>query len=73
MNAINAITSILSACGASPTVTTDSNGNAKIKVNAPEITPEKSCDTCARRATCKKEIGVIWGFCNTDYMPEVNQ
>lgn len=41
MNAINHITSILTACGANPTVTTDKNGNAKIKVNAPEVKPQK--------------------------------
>jgi len=41
MNAINHITSILTACGANPTVTTDKNGNAIIKVNAPEVKPQK--------------------------------
>ena len=66
MNAINHITSILSACGANPTVTTDKNGNGYIKVNAPEI---KSCDTCAKRGTCKKDMGFMFNYCNTDYKP----
>lgn len=69
MNAINSITSILSACGANPTVTTDKNGNSYIKVNAPEITA-RTCETCARREACTKDIGVIWGYCVTDYKPQ---
>lgn len=55
--------------GADTTVTTDSNGNDIIRINAPEISTEKSCDTCARRETCTKVIGVIWGYCVTDYKP----
>lgn len=62
MNAINHITSILTACGANPTVTP----GGKIKVNAPAI---KSCDTCAKRDTCKKDIGFMYNHCNTDYEP----
>ena len=37
MNTTDYIITILSAMGATPTATTDKNGNAKIKVNAPEI------------------------------------
>lgn len=28
------------------------------------------CESCAKRETCKKDIGFIWGFCNTDFVPE---
>jgi hypothetical protein len=28
-----------------------------------------NCENCARRETCKKEIGIIWGFCNADFVP----
>lgn len=28
-----------------------------------------NCDTCAKKETCTKDIGFIWGFCNTDYKP----
>lgn len=28
------------------------------------------CETCAKRENCRKDIGIIWGFCNTDYEPE---
>lgn len=28
------------------------------------------CERCAKRENCKKDIGIIWGFCNTDYVPE---
>lgn len=31
---------------------------------------EKSCETCAKRATCKKPFGHIAGYCNTDYEPD---
>ena len=37
MKAINEITKILSAMGASPTVTTDEFGDTLIKVNAPIV------------------------------------
>lgn len=69
MNATENIIDILTACGCKPAATVNKNGETVIKVNAPEISAEKSCDTCAQRATCKKDIGVIWGFCNTDYEP----
>ena len=42
MNAVNQITSILQAMGATPTVTTDKNGNTQIKVNAPEIKKQEN-------------------------------
>ena len=28
-----------------------------------------NCENCARRETCKKAIGIIAGFCNTDFAP----
>lgn len=28
-----------------------------------------NCETCAKRKTCTKDIGIIFGFCNTDYEP----
>lgn len=33
---------------------------------------EKSgyCETCAHRETCRKTVGIMFGFCNTDYEPE---
>ena len=37
MNATKNIIEILTACGCTPTVTTDDNGNDRIKVNAPTI------------------------------------
>lgn len=37
MNATKQITAILTACGCTPTVTTDDRGNDQIKVNAPTI------------------------------------
>ena len=27
------------------------------------------CDCCANRAACKKDIGIIFGFCRTDFVP----
>lgn len=29
-----------------------------------------NCENCAKVETCKKDIGVIWGFCNTDFEPK---
>lgn len=29
-----------------------------------------TCETCTKRERCKKDIGFIFGFCNTDYEPE---
>lgn len=31
---------------------------------------EKSCETCKNAKSCHKTIGVIWGFCLTDYEPQ---
>lgn len=33
------------------------------------------CENCKKMNECKKTIGVIWGFCNTDFEPkdEVNE
>lgn len=28
-----------------------------------------TCESCAKRATCRKDIGIIWGFCKVDYVP----
>lgn len=28
-----------------------------------------NCENCAKAETCRKDIGIIWGFCNTDYEP----
>jgi hypothetical protein len=67
--ATKAITDILSACGCQPGVTQ----NGEIKVNAPEIKSAKSCDTCAKRGTCTKQIGIIFGFCNVDYERASNE
>ena len=27
------------------------------------------CENCAKEQTCHKDIGIIWGFCNTDFEP----
>ncbi len=31
---------------------------------------KKECNTCVHNDQCKKTIGIIWGFCNTDYEPQ---
>lgn len=31
---------------------------------------EKACETCAKAETCHKFIGIVWGFCETDYQPK---
>jgi len=31
---------------------------------------EGNCETCAKRGACKKDIGIIFGFCVTEYEPE---
>lgn len=31
------------------------------------------CENCEKRNECRKEIGIIWGFCNTDFEPETDQ
>ena len=28
-----------------------------------------NCENCKHLSTCKKEIGIRFGFCNTDYEP----
>ena len=28
------------------------------------------CENCKHERTCTKDIGIIWGFCNTDYEPK---
>lgn len=32
-----------------------------------------TCDTCANRESCHKDIGIIFGFCNADYKPADNE
>lgn len=27
------------------------------------------CETCKHERYCRKAIGIIWGYCNTDYEP----
>lgn len=27
-----------------------------------------NCETCTKRNTCKKDIGIIFGGCRTDYV-----
>ena len=34
---------------------------------------EKSCETCAKRDDCKRIVGIMFGFCETDYVPEKKQ
>lgn len=34
------------------------------------MTMKKTCENCAKVETCKKDIGIIWGFCNTDFQPK---
>ena len=29
-----------------------------------------ACENCANSETCRKDIGIIWGFCNTDFEPK---
>lgn len=31
---------------------------------------DKSCENCANAPTCKKAIGYMFGFCNTDFEPK---
>ena len=31
------------------------------------------CENCAKRETCKKDIGFLFGFCNTDFVPKKEQ
>lgn len=28
-----------------------------------------NCTSCAKQYTCKKDIGFMFGFCNTDFEP----
>ena len=28
-----------------------------------------NCENCAKKEQCHKDIGIIWGFCNTDFVP----
>lgn len=28
------------------------------------------CENCAKCENCRKDIGIIWGFCNTDFEPK---
>lgn len=30
---------------------------------------KKTCENCAKRETCSKDIGNLFGFCNTDFEP----
>lgn len=30
------------------------------------------CKDCAKRETCSKDIGNMFGYCNTDFVPELN-
>ena len=32
-----------------------------------------SCETCAKKETCKKDVGFIFGFCKTDYVPNLDE
>lgn len=32
-----------------------------------------NCENCVKKNQCKKDIGIIWGFCNTDFIPENEQ
>ena len=65
MNALNEISKTLKAMGANPAPVSDN----QLKINAPGLNTEKTCETCANLASCKKQIGIIWGFCNVDYVP----
>lgn len=31
---------------------------------------EKTCENCAKSETCKKFIGIVWGFCEADFEPK---
>lgn len=33
---------------------------------------KNSCDTCAKKDTCKRDTGIMFGFCNTDYQPRID-
>lgn len=62
----------LKAMGATPAATTDGNGNDVIKINAPEpvaTVTGGTCDKCARRDTCNKLFGHMFGYCNADFVP----
>lgn len=34
-----------------------------------EVIIEGYCETCKHKETCTKDIGFIWGFCETGYEP----
>ena len=31
------------------------------------------CEECAKLAQCNKTIGIMFGFCNTDFEPKAEQ
>ena len=31
------------------------------------------CEDCVKRQWCRKSIGIMFGFCNTDYEEDVNK
>ena len=69
MNVTTLIIENLRAMGANPQQVTRPDGSTEIKVNAPKITEKRTCETCARFSTCNKQIGIIYGFCNSNYIP----
>lgn len=63
MDANKLIMDTLTACGCKPAETP----NGEIRINAPEIKTGGTCAECARRDTCKKSIGALFGYCVTDF------
>lgn len=31
-----------------------------------------TCDECIREKECKKTIGIMFGYCNTEFIPKVD-
>lgn len=31
---------------------------------------EHSCEKCVKQKTCKKTIGIMYGFCDSDFVPK---
>lgn len=34
---------------------------------------KKSCETCKHSNECNRTMGIMWGFCNTNYEPKTEE
>lgn len=67
MQEIN-VTNLLTAITQAQKEANKDGVNREIKLSDyAKIAP--SCDICAKRQTCKKSIGAIWGYCKNDFTP----